>query len=310
MSFRRGAMHIATFALGMAVGWWWHKPAPMSYDFLYGESRAMFAYESPLPAWPPPEEAVRKFRYLGPLFEWNVAKQLALWASFVDEGLVRPEHHALLQDSLDSFPDLDRTTLFCMLRHFKPKTMVEIGAGESTYVAEAALKENGNGVEHIVVEPYRASSVPGYITVIEKEVQVLAFATYDALTENDVLFIDSSHVTMPYGDTVTELITILPRLAPGVIVHVHDIFLPFDYMPNWGTDSEKNKLYTEQWLVALMLYGAESEWEVLWGSRLMMQEHADAILKMPAYPLRSGQTKPNGGSLWLRKVGRARREEG
>ena len=151
-----------------------------------------------------------------------------------------------------------------------------------------------------MIEPYRAASVPKGIAIIEKEMQTLGFEVYDALEKDDVLFIDSSHVVMPYGDTLTEFVSILPRLNTGVLVHIHDIFLPFDYMPNWA---EKNKVYTEQWVLALMLYGAASEWEVVWGSRIMMMEQKDFLLTMKHYP----GDKPNGGAMWIRKLGPARR---
>ena len=155
-----------------------------------------------------------------------------------------------------------------------------------------------------MIEPYRASEVPASVKVLEVEVQTISFDVFDSLAAGDILIIDSSHVIMPYGDTLVELVTILPRLNSGVYVHIHDIFLPFDYQQNWG---HKNKVYTEQWAVALMLYGAEREWEVVWGSRIMKVEKASEILKMPSYPLRSGQTEPEGGSLWIKKLGKARR---
>ena len=72
----------------------------------------------------------------------------------------------------------------------------------------------------MAIEPYRASAVPGSVKIIQAEVQEVPVTTYDTLGNNDILFIDSSHVTMPYGDTLMELLTILPRLNPGVIVHI------------------------------------------------------------------------------------------
>lgn len=148
--------------------------------------------------------------------------------------------------------------------------------------------------------------------------------------DGDVLFIDSSHVVKPYGDTLHELIYILPRLNKGVLVHIHDIFLPFDYLPRWS--SRQGLVYTEQWLVALLLYGSDT-WEVspplhptsilqsdhvltlfppclnplspgtcplqvVWGSRIMMTEHSSTLHRMRNYPTRT----PDGGSLWIRKV--------
>ena len=268
-----------------------------SYDELFQTARNMFSYESPLPKWPPPKSYLKKFNRLPVLFEWNVEKQTQLWRQFIHEDFVNSSYHDLLRDHGGMYPDLDRVSLFCMIQEFNPNKMIEIGSGESTHVAQKAMQLLGKKYEHVVIEPYRASAVPTGIKVIQEEVQTLELDVYDTLHENDILFIDSSHVVMPYGDTLTELISILPRLNKGVLVHIHDIFLPFDYMPNWGN---KNKVYTEQWLVALLLYGNQ-DWEVIWGSRLMMQGHSDVLLEMTKYPFNKGQVTPNGGSLWLRK---------
>ena len=200
------------------------------------------------------------------------------------------------------FPDLDRVFLFCAVQHFKPEKIYEIGSGESTEVVRAALKASDRDAKHLAIEPYRSADVPAGVKILTQEIQVIKLDAFDDLSANDILFIDSSHVTMPYGDTLTEFLTILPTLQRGVLVHIHDIFLPYDYMPGWA---RKNYVYTEQWLVALMLYGASEEWEVVWASRLMMTEYFGELLRMKTYPLRKGQTRPNGGSLWIRKLGRA-----
>ena len=194
-------------------------------------------------------------------------------------------------------------SFLCAVRHFKPSRVLEIGSGESTEVVRAAILASGL-VTHIAIEPYRWELVPRDVTVHKQEVQTVPNDVFDELSVNDILFIDSSHVTMPYGDTLTELVTILPRLNRGVLVHIHDIFLPYDYPPDWFN---KNYVYTEQWLVALMLYGADKEWEVVWGSRLMMDHH-EVLLSMENYPLRPEQLIPNGGSLWIRKLGAPVRE--
>ena len=277
-------------------------PKTPSYDELFQGARIMFSYESPFPKWPPPDSYLKKFARLPALFKWNVENQKQLWKRFINETFVQSSHYDLLRDYAGMFPDLDRVSLFCMIREFKPNKMIEIGSGESTHVAQKALQLLNKKYEHIVIEPYRASQVPTEIKVIEKEVQTLELDVYDILNENDILFIDSSHVVMPYGDTLTELVYILPRLNKGVLVHIHDIFLPFDYKPNW---MDKNKVYTEQWLLALLLYG-NPDWEVIWGSQLMLREHSELLLEMPNYPLNKGQVTPCTSpcsSLWIKKKG-------
>ena len=275
----------------------------MSYEQLYANGRDFFSYESPLPAWPPHKKSKERFQLLH-LFDWNQHGQLELWKKFLDADYVTSSDRSLLQDSLGMFPDLDRVFLYSFVRYLKPSRIFEIGSGESTEVVMQAISVENTSCRHLTIEPYRHDQVPAGVEVVRQEVQELEIDFFDELSRNDVLFIDSSHVTMPYGDTLTELLTILPRLQTGVIVHIHDIFLPYDYPENWG---KKNYVYTEQWLVALMLYGAEREWEVVWGSRMMMMENSAEILKMRSYPLREGQARPNGGSLWIRKLGVPRR---
>ena len=91
------------------------------------------------------------------------------------------------------------------------------------------------------IEPYRSADVPAGVKILTQEIQVIKLDAFDDLSANDILFIDSSHVTMPYGDTLTEFLTILPTLQRGVLVHIHDIFLSYDYMPGWA---RKNCVYT------------------------------------------------------------------
>ena len=149
------------------------------------------------------------------------------------------------------FHDLDKTFMYCFIQHIKPKYFLEIGSGESTLVADTALKRNENMARHLAIEPYRKEYVPKNVNVIEKEMQNVSKEIFEGLQDGDMLFMDTSHVVKPYGDTLTQLVTLLPKLKKGVYVHIHDIFLPFDYKPNWML---KNSVYTEQWLVALMLY--------------------------------------------------------
>tara|TARA_B100000683_G_scaffold274377_1_gene322363 strand:- start:3068 stop:3784 length:717 start_codon:yes stop_codon:yes gene_type:complete len=237
--------------------------------------------------------------------DWRENAQLKLWSTFIKAGYVTEQLHEVLRDSLAMYPDLDRVSLYCLVRQFQPKHVFEIGSGESTYIVRQALRDGSIHSAHVSVEPYRADEVPADVRVVTQEVQELDDTFFDVLAQDDILFIDSSHVTMPYGDTLTELLTILPRLNKGVLVHIHDIFLPYDYPQNWF---KKNYVYTEQWLVALMLYGAGGEWEIVWHSALMCKRHSAQILKMPSYPLRLGQTSPKGGSLWLRKLGEPTRQ--
>jgi predicted O-methyltransferase YrrM len=281
------------------------KVDPLNYDHVQQISREFFSYESPLPKWPPTAVNRGKFKALLNLFDWKESSQLELWKSFIQGAYVTSKHHDLLQDSLGMYPDLDRVFLYSVIRHTRPGKIFEIGSGESTHVVQRALHDDDSiNCEHLSIEPYRAAEVPENVRLVQQEVQELEENFFDVLSKNDILFIDSSHVTMAYGDTLTELLTILPRLSAGVLVHIHDIFLPYDYPPDWF---RKNYVYTEQWLVALLLYASENEWEVVWSSHLMATHYQKYMIEMPSYPLRPDQAHAKGGSLWIRKMGQPRR---
>ena len=131
------------------------------------------------------------------------------------------------------FESVDGEILYCMIRYFKPRRIIEIGSGNSTYLsAQAILKnkeENGVECELIAIEPHPnvvlERGFSGLSKLIKKEVQDLDLALFSKLKENDILFIDSSHVLKIGSDVQYEYLEILPRLNKGVIVHIHDIFL-------------------------------------------------------------------------------------
>jgi methyltransferase family protein len=139
-------------------------------------------------------------------FHWN--DQLALLNEL---AAYRVELNALDFDFDNAFFNgFDAAIYYSLIRHLKPKRIIEIGGGHSTQIASKALSANGNG-QLTCIEPY-------------------AFARLEA---NDILFIDSSHTVKFGSDVCFEFLEILPVLKPGVWVHVHDIFLPHDYPAEW-----------------------------------------------------------------------------
>lgn len=119
---------------------------------------------------------------------------------------------------------------YSMIRHFKPQKIIEVGSGMSTYCALAALKCNDAG-SITCIEPYPSNYLKhnGEIVLLAQRVQELDPSFFKCLKENDILFIDGSHVVKVGSDVNYIILEVLPRLNKGVIVHFHDIFLPFDY---------------------------------------------------------------------------------
>ena len=204
------------------------------------------------------------------------------------------------------FDGVDALVAYCMVRHFQPRLIIEVGSGFSSLVlGEAAWK---NGFAPIIcIEPFPRDFLrkgfPGLQTLIEKNVQEINLEFFSQLQSGDILFIDSSHTVKIGGDVNYLFLEILPRLKPGVIVHVHDIFLPFDYRRDWVID--EFRFWSEQYLLQAFL-SFNSEFEVVMANRYLAHKYVDN-LKVAFAPLADLQTgRPSsvrwgGGSFWIRR---------
>lgn len=130
---------------------------------------------------------------------------------------------------------IEAQALHAIIRYFKPKNIIEVGSGVSTYCNLAALKINWEetGIDSSLscIEPYPSNSLKKLsgVELLINKVQDVPLKFFNKLTENDLLFIDSSHTVKPGGDVNYIILEILPRLRKGVIVHFHDIYFPYDY---------------------------------------------------------------------------------
>ena len=130
---------------------------------------------------------------------------------------------------------IEAQALHAFIRHYQPRRIVEVGSGVSTYcmfkAAEFNAKETGYNTKLVSIEPYpsaKLKTLSGIKLIIEK-VQTVDFKVFNELEENDFLFIDSSHTVKAGSDVNYLILEVLPRLQKGVIVHFHDIFLPYDF---------------------------------------------------------------------------------
>jgi hypothetical protein len=155
------------------------------------------------------------------------------------------------------FQSGDAEILYSVIRHYKPKKIIEIGSGESTKFMCLAIAQNKretqNETELICIEPFEQLSWLEKlgVTVIRQRVERLDLSLFRELSQNDILFIDSSHVIRAQGDVVFEYLNIIPSLAKGVIVHCHEIFLPREYPLTW-IDGWK-RFWNEQYLLQALL---------------------------------------------------------
>lgn len=202
-----------------------------------------------------------------------------------------------------TFESVDGEILYCMIRNFKPRKIIEIGSGNSTCLSTQAILENKEKdrreCELIAIEPYPnkllEKGFPGFSKLIKKEVQNVDLSLFNQLKENDILFIDSSHVLRVGNDVQYEYLEILPRLNRGVIVRIHDIFLPMEYPKAWVLKSKR--FLTEQYLLQAFLT-FNNAFEVLWAGSYMSLRHPE-LLKKTFSSYDPATVQP--GSFWIRR---------
>jgi hypothetical protein len=195
------------------------------------------------------------------------------------------------------FRGIDALVAYCMVRHFQPRLIIEVGSGFSSLVLGQAAGKNESSAL-ICIDPFpsdllRKGSIPPLRSLVERKVEDLDVEFFSQLGSGDILFIDSSHTVKIGGDVNYLFLEVLPRLRPGVIVHVHDIFLPFEYRRDWVLD--EFRFWTEQYLLQAFLM-FNSEFEVLLANYYLSQYHREQ-LKVAFSDLHSWV----GGSFWMRR---------
>jgi predicted O-methyltransferase YrrM len=201
---------------------------------------------------------------------------------------------------LTSFPDYDTAVLYSLLRELKPRRYVEIGCGYSSIVSSHALNRNqqeGAACDIIFADPEPRLPMNKVLTsghFIRKRVQDVPLDTFTVLQAGDVLFIDTSHVMKVQSDVEQELLRIVPSLAPGVWIHFHDIFTPYDYPQEWVSNQLRLSC-NEQYAVECLLSGG-SRYQIEIPLHYLVRDHTAAMREF--YP--RGRTR--GQSLWLRKI--------
>ncbi len=159
--------------------------------------------------------------------------------------------------SNDQFGPLDATLVRHIVRSLEPNRWIEVGSGHSTAALLDATDNLASRPRITAIDPYadrlRSTLRPGdleRLELIEEGVQGVPLETFQALEAGDVLFLDTTHVVRPGSDVVYEFLEVLPRLTPGVIVHIHDITYPFDVPDVW---LEEGRIWCEPYLLRALL---------------------------------------------------------
>jgi predicted O-methyltransferase YrrM len=203
-------------------------------------------------------------------------------------GSEPPPHPRWTQDW---FPRLDAAAAYAMVRATRPKRIVEVGSGHSTRFLARAVRDGGFDTAITAIDPAPRASFKGLgISWIARPVQEAGDAPFRSLAANDILFIDSSHQVKPGSDLEHLFGEVLPRLAPGVRVHFHDIFLPDDYPRSWEW-----RRYNEQAAVKALLAAAYAQ-EFSSHQTLKRDRLQGVLARLPLLP------DALESSLWLRKL--------
>ncbi len=195
----------------------------------------------------------------------------------------------------------DAALLYGMIRHFKPRRMIEVGSGNSTLIALAALKQNeldGRLCEHLCIEPYEMPWLEGIgLTILRKKVEDVDHILFANLEAGDILFVDNSHVIRPQGDVLTIVQRILPRLKIGVVIHIHDLFSPRDYPESWLL--RDRTMWNEQYLVESFLT-LNDKFEVLFAANHIYVDHRSEFDHLR--PELAGAEWHGPTAFWIRRT--------
>ena len=196
----------------------------------------------------------------------------------------------------DQFSHCDASLYYALIRRYRPGLVVEVGAGHSTKLAAQAIRDNGAG-RILCIDPNAPAwlrRLDGAIEIVARPVQESPDAVFLGLKPSDILFIDGSHISKTGSDVNHLFLRVLPRLPAGVLVHVHDICLPFEYPRYWSEDVLC--YWNEQYVLGALLANS-TKYEVLAGVYFLARNDPSALA--PFVPRVPG-VHPGGGSLWLR----------
>lgn len=233
----------------------------------------------------------------------NVQNQINLLENFnfkkelLDLNLDKGSNNFGFHFGNGSFEKGDAEIYYQMIRYFKPQKIVEVGCGHSTLIAMEAIKKNkSENIETIMkcIEPYENQWLDKLdLEIIREPLEKNQLNWSEELNANDIFFLDSSHIIRPDGDVLKFYLEILPKLKSGVIIHIHDIFTPKNYLSNWTFD--KIRLWNEQYLLEGILVNS-NRYKILVSLNHLKDKHFKILKENCPYLER--ETEP--GSFYLK----------
>ena len=196
----------------------------------------------------------------------------------------------------DFLPGLDIIMLYTIVSKIQPKRYLEIGSGISTHIARQAIEDQGLDTEIIIIDPSPRKAIDSVAdSIINDPVEKVNLEIFSTLQKGDILFMDGSHRILPNSDAMVFFLDILPKLNPGCIVQIHDVYWPYDY-PQFMCD----RYYSEQYGLAISMLSNPDRFKLLSANYYISQNEELAELIKPIWTDKQiGKSERHGGSFWF-----------
>lgn len=230
-----------------------------------------------------------------------------LYSEIIDDAISYSEQLWQIRDSGSTvgnapgwnngfLPGLDIVAIYTMIAKYRPTRYVEVGSGNSTKVAYKAKQEQHPSLKITSIDPMPRAEIDQLAdTVIRKPFEDIDYQSVLDLEAGDILFIDNSHRILPNSDSMVFFMEILPQLKPGVIVHIHDVYLPYDY-PQFMCD----RFYTEQYGLAMYILANPNKYKTVFPCYFVSEDKKLAKQLSPIWNHDNlKNVEHHGGSYWL-----------
>ncbi len=196
-------------------------------------------------------------------------------------------------------PGMDTAVLYTIVASGDVGTYLEMGSGNSTKIVRRAIEDNGKPTRVVSIDPQPRAEIDQLCDVVLRTpAEDVDPSVVSQLTSGDVLFIDNSHRSFMNSDVTMAFLELLPRIPSGVLVHIHDVFLPDDYPPQW-----EDRWYNEQYLLATFLLGGHRGYEILFPAWFVStQPTMGGALNELWETTGFEDVERHGNSFWLRRT--------
>jgi hypothetical protein len=196
-------------------------------------------------------------------------------------------------------PGLDCVALYCLIAEIKPRIYLEVGSGNSTKFVRRSILDNHLETKIISIDPEPRVGIDKLCDEIyRKSLEDTPLTLFDRLGADDILFIDNSHRCFMNSDVTVCFLDVMPRLAPGVFLQLHDIFWPVDYPAEW-----RDRYYNEQYILGALLANGLVNYDIVFPAYFVAQnpEFQGVMDRFWKSSTELSKVERHGGSFWMRK---------